>query len=99
MGGENLDYWPEHVRHVFAAVGKAMGGKRLAPGTLALVPSAHGSIVPDHLVTVGHVTGKEAGHRRGHFILAITGPRIDGRWSFRSGQLETLARLSVSPDA
>jgi hypothetical protein len=84
--------WPTDLQFVFAVIGRAMGEKRLSPGTLETIPTAQGSILADHRVTIIHVSGKDAGHKRGHYIVTITGSRIDGRWSFRSGELETLSR-------
>ena len=93
MNNEKLERWPEYVRLVFAAIGEVMSSKRLAPEMLSLIPIDRGSVVPDHVVTISHVTGKEARRRRGYFVVTITEPQINGRWRFWSGQLETLARL------
>jgi hypothetical protein len=90
----SLESWPEDLQHAFAAIGRAMNGKRLVPEILALVPSSHGSVVPQHLTSVSHVSGT-SGRRRGHYIIRIVGPRTDGQWRFRAGQLETLSRLAA----
>ena len=98
-----MEHWPNDVRRVFAAIGDAMAGRRLMPEMLSLIPNTHSSLIPGHSVTVSHVTGKALGKKRGHYIITITGQRVDGRWRFKSGQLERLARLSVlsgvSPDS
>jgi hypothetical protein len=86
--------WPTDLQSVFAAIGQAMGERRLSPEMLDTIPTTHGSILADHQVTVSHVSGKDAGHKRGHYIVTIIGSRIDGRWSFRSGELEMLSRTA-----
>jgi hypothetical protein len=91
----DLRHWSIDLQRVFATVGKAMGEGRLAPETLARIPGAHGSVLVDHDVTVTHVSGKDTGHRRGHYVVVVKGPRIDGRWTFRSGELERLSRLAA----
>lgn len=91
---QNLDpaYWPEHLQAVFRQVGKAMGGKRLDPDVLQRLPSNFGGILRGHSVRVEHRSG-EAGKPKGnHYAISIDGPRFDGSWTFRSGELERLAR-------
>src|SRR5690348_9793728 len=93
---DDLGWWPEHARAVFAAIGRAMGHKRLVPETLRLVPNAFGGILPDHLVGVIHVSGKLMGRRKGHYLFEIEGPVFAGRWGpFPSGKLENLPSLPV----
>ena len=91
MNRDDIDYWPPHLHPVFAALGKAMNGKRLSPTTLKCIPKGCGSIVADHEVVITHVSAKEAGHKRGHYLIAMSGP-VTARWTFRSGELESLAR-------
>jgi hypothetical protein len=93
---DDLGWWPEHARSVFAAIGRAMGHKRLVPETLPLVPSSFGSVLPGHLVRVIHVPGKLIGRRKGHYLFEIEGPVFAGRWGpFPSGKLEKLAKLAA----
>ncbi len=88
--------WPRHLHPVFVAISRVMAGRRLAPDMLSELPASAGSILPDHRVTVSHVSATEARWKRGHYLVNIVGPAIDGRWRFRSGQLERLATLSSS---
>ena len=90
-----IEWWPTHLHPVFAAVGKAMNGGRLYPEMLASVPQEFGGILPDHLVSIRHVSAKEIGGRKGHYILTINGPRFAGGWRFASGDLERLSRSAV----
>ena len=92
----NPDHWPEHLRPVFAAIGKAMGGKRLHPDVLHRVPVGMGQILADHQVTIEHLSGAAAGVAGNRYEININGPRILGGWSFRSGELEELAGASYS---
>lgn len=92
----NPDHWPEHLRPVFVAIGKAMDGKRLHPRVLQSVPIGMGAILADHQVTIKHLFGAAAGAAGNRYEIAIQGPRILGGWSFRSGELEELARASHS---
>jgi hypothetical protein len=83
------------LQSVFAAVGKAVGKKRLGPETLHSVATGHGCIVADHQVSISHVSGKEAGYKRGHYVIFVAGPRVDGRWRFGSGELEKLSKAAA----
>ncbi len=94
-GEEDFQWWPAHVQTVFTAIGQAMGEKRLNPQTLRSVPSAVGGILPGHQVTIRHVSGKELGRRKGHYLLIIDGPIFAGSWRFFSGNLETLSRSAA----
>ena len=95
---KRIDWWPSHVRNVFAALGQAMGGKRLTPKALLAFPNVHGSVLPDHDVVLRHTAGKENRKRKGFYTLEIDGPRFAGRWRFMSGELEVLSR-SAAADA
>ena len=95
MQEANLEHWPEDLRQVFAAVGKAMDGKRLSPGSLSLIAGIPETIVSEHSVSISHESGKACGQRKGRYIIRIVGPRVDACWAFRSGQLEALARSAV----
>lgn len=88
-----VDYWPEHLRAVFVAIGSAMAGKRLHPDTLEQVDLRNA--IADHHVAVLHRSAKTAGVTSNHYVIEIDGPRIIGRWPFRSGELETLARAAI----
>lgn len=85
----DLAYWPSHLHPVFAAIGVGMAGKRLHPDVLSRANVS--ATVPDHKVIVQHRKG-ETGPSGNHYVIDISGPRIVGRWPFRSGELEKLAR-------
>jgi hypothetical protein len=85
----DVAYWPAHLHPIFAAIGAGMAGKRLHPDVLEAADV--NATVPKHKVSVEHKKG-EAGPRGNHYVIDITGPQIIGRWSFRSGELEKLAR-------
>jgi hypothetical protein len=91
---QNLDWWPSHVRTIFAAIGRAMGEKRLTPETLLSVPSGFGSILDGHEVSVKHVSGKSLGRRKGYYQIDVEGPRFAGQWKLSSGELEKLSALA-----
>jgi len=84
------------MQQVFAAIGKVMGSGRLRPELLGEVSSAHGAIVDGHKVHVRHLSRDEIGDRRGRYEVEILGERwLDGgKWTFRSGELERLARAT-----
>jgi hypothetical protein len=92
MRHDPTGWWPNHVKKMFAAIGNAMDGKRLTPETLERLPTAFGSILPDHQVTVRHVSGKEHGRRKGIYVITVDGHPLGGRWQFTSGELEGLSR-------
>jgi hypothetical protein len=89
------DHWPDYLRLVFVAIGKAMGGK-LHPGVLHSVPVGMGAILAHHQVTIEHLSGAAAGAAGNRYEITIKGPRILGAWSFRSGELEELASAGNS---
>jgi len=80
---------------IFAAIGAGMDQKRLHPDVLNRTDVS--ATVPGHKVVVQHQKG-EAGPRGNHYVIEISGPRIAGRWPFRSGELEILAREAHAPD-
>jgi hypothetical protein len=96
-GDESLDWWPPHVQVILAAIGQAMGGKRLHPETLRSVPSRFGGILSGHQVTIEHISAKELGRRRkGRYQITVEGPVFGGQWGFRSGELERLSRAAAN---
>jgi hypothetical protein len=94
-GDDNPAWWPPHVQAILAAIGQAMGDKRLYPETLKSIPSAFGSILSGHQVIIEHISGKELGHRKGRYRITVEGPVFAGGWGFRSGDLEKLARAAA----
>jgi hypothetical protein len=92
MDRTHVEYWPAHLQSVFAMVGRSLGEKRLTPDIVGALPAACGAIVAGHQVCVSHVPGKRAGPRTGHYVVAITGPRINARVRLRPFELEKLSR-------
>ncbi len=92
MDSRRIEYWPACLQSVFAAVGKSMGDRRLAPDMLAWIREAPQKLVAGHRVNIDYVTGKRAGPRAGHYIVTILGPKINACWKFRPTELEQLAR-------
>jgi len=76
-----------------------MNGGRLVPQMLDAVLQDFGAILPNHKVTISHVSGSEIGRRRGRYSVTIDGPRFTGRWTFASGELECVSREAAEgPD-
>jgi hypothetical protein len=96
MGRSQIYYWPDYLQCVFAAVGRAMGDRRLVPDMLASISDDRGRVVAGHRLAIQYITGKRSGPRVGHYILTMEGPRINACWKFRPAELEELARL-VTP--
>lgn len=80
--------WPANLHPIFAAIGAGMDGKRLHPNVLDRIDVSQ--LVPEHRVSLQHQSGNISPHNN-QYLIEITGPRIDGRWPFRSGELEVLA--------
>lgn len=78
-------YWPTQLQEIFAAVGRAMGEKRLTPETLKLVR------MPDDQFTISHVARNDVSRKTGYYQISTCG----GRWKFRSGHLEKLCRAAA----
>jgi hypothetical protein len=89
---DNPDWWPPHVQAILAAIGQAMGDKRLHPETLKAVPNGLGSILSGHQVIIEHFPGRVFGRRKGRYQITVEGPAFAGKWGFRSGHLEKLSR-------
>jgi hypothetical protein len=45
-----------------------------------------------HRYEVRHVSGDDAKPAGNRYLITIEGPRIQGQWAFRSGELTSLAR-------
>ena len=88
-------YWPDHLRLVFRAIGRALGGKRLHPSALDSLPEETSAIVPGHRVAVHHNSKSAQPDRGAHYVVEIEGPALAGGWPFFSGELEQLARASA----
>jgi hypothetical protein len=92
MDRSRIYYWPDYLQCVFAAVGKAIGDRRLMPEMLASISDDRGRVVAGHRITIQYVAGKRSGPRAGRYILTIQGQRINACWRFRPIELEQLAR-------
>jgi len=88
--------WPIDLIRVFAAIGRAMGDQQLRPEMVDTLPNWNGAIIEDHMVKITHISGRDIGQKRGRYIIEIQGVRwLDGgRWTFASGELETLSRAA-----
>lgn len=85
MDEADPEYWPTQLQEIFAAVGVAIGERRLTPDTLRLVR------LPNEEFTIQHISAGEAGRKRGHYRISMAG----GAWNFRSGLLEKLSRAAI----
>jgi hypothetical protein len=85
MNEDDPEYWPTQLQEIFAAIGAAMGDKRLTPETLK---SVH---MPSDEFAISHVRGDEVGRKHGHYKISMTG----GQWAFQSGRLEKLSRAAA----
>jgi hypothetical protein len=92
MDRNNIEYWSAEMQAVFAAIGKLIRDKPLAPEVFSSIPNTRGSIVAGHEVTIDYVSGKRAGPRTGRYVVTIFGPRVNASWQFRSFELEKLSR-------
>jgi hypothetical protein len=93
---DDLGRWPPHVQTIFAAIGRALGERRLTPETLEAIPKEFGAILPAHLVAIFHVPARDLGRRRkGQYRVRVDGPIFGGGWHFSSGKLERLSRLAT----
>lgn len=90
----DVAHWPVHLHSIFATIGAAMAGKRLHPDVLRRTDVT--ATVPDHRVAVRH--RNEPSPRGNYYVIDVNGPRIAGQWTFRSGELETLAREAYGRD-
>ena len=96
MNREELTSWPSDLHLVFAALGRAMGERRLSPAILDKVPMGFGCLIADHHVHVTHKSKDELAQRRGRYFIEINGNRWDrGKWSLETGVLEKLSRLAA----
>lgn len=93
---EALQNWATDLVLVFAALGEAMGKQQLRPEILDTLPRGLGAIVDGHIVGITHQSGREFGKMRGRYTILMHGSRwVDGgKWTFLSGDLERLARVS-----
>jgi hypothetical protein len=87
-----LEYCSAELRVVFAAIGKLIRDKPLAPDVVTSIPNTRGSIVAGHEVAINYVSGKRAGPRTGRYRVTIYGPRVNVCWQFRPAELEKLSR-------
>jgi hypothetical protein len=47
--------------------------------------------MPNDQFKLSHVSGKDLGQRKGHYLITMKG----GRWSFQLGTLEKLSRAAA----
>jgi hypothetical protein len=92
MDRNSIEYWAAEWQAVFAAIGRLIRDKPLAPDDVRSIPNTLGSIVAGHEVAINYVSGKRAGPRTGRYVVTICGPRIKSGWQFRPFELEKLSR-------
>jgi hypothetical protein len=92
MDRDRIEYWPAYLQSVFAAIGRAMGERKLTPAVVQALPSGRSAIVAGHQVSVAHSPGRRAGPRTGHYVITVTGGQINVCWRFRAFELEKLSR-------
>lgn len=96
MDAARLDFYPEDVRCILAALGKVMGSGRLHPGLVRDNASAWEDVLEGHFVAIKHTPKSELGGKSGRYEIAVHGKRWGGStWTFWSGQLEELARKAT----
>jgi hypothetical protein len=76
---------------IFAALGKACDGKRLSPEALGRLAGEY-QIFERHRVIVTHRSAREMNSKHGQYQIEIVGAAVDGKWHFRQGELDHLAR-------
>src|SRR5690242_11219984 len=84
---------PPDVQAILAVVARKVGPGRLTPDKVLGIAGDIEAAIRHHHVTLEHRPKTPTGvkpHQRGAYRLTIAGPRIDGVWTFRSGELETL---------
>jgi hypothetical protein len=96
MDREKIVSWPPDLQCVFAAIGQVINGKRLHLDQLRSLSSEPDRILAGHRVMISHISGKNTGKRKGHYTIAIVGPRVDGQWHLQSGELERLSRAAAA---
>jgi hypothetical protein len=92
MDRDHIEYWPAYLQSVFAAVGRAMGERKLTPAILNAVPEGRSAIVAGHQVSIVHAPSPRGGPRTGYYVITITGGQINVCWRLRTVELETLSR-------
>jgi hypothetical protein len=89
----DLADWPMHLHPIFAAIGRTMGDASLQPAMLSLTSYLN---IQDHEITVAHISGEQAKPGSNRYSITTKGPAIDGKWAFRSGTLDQLARSAAA---
>ena len=89
----HLSEWPKDLVSIFAALGAAMGPRRLSPELVFETANVWGRAVEGHEVTITHL-------RHSHcYSIHLDGDRWKLRsWEIRSGALEKLCRMAAFSD-
>ena len=90
------DLLPEAAT-VIRCLAKEMQGKAVEPNFVHEAFVRMGAPLVDHTVVIHHVPHTPKGARPKllpKYVVTIAGKRIDGRWSFRPGQLSKLLKLA-----
>lgn len=95
----SLSSWPNYLHPIFLEIGQAMDGRQLHPNMLEHLSGVVFHVSDQHSAVVKHLSGERAMPGGNRYEITIKGPRIDGKWHFRSGELADLARQAVSEQA
>jgi len=93
----SLDDLLPDVAVVIRCLAKEMQGKAVEPNVVHDAFVRIREPLVDHTVVIHHVPRSPKGARPKvlpHYVVTIAGKRIDGRWSFRPGQLSKLLKLA-----
>jgi hypothetical protein len=97
-----LEWWPEFVREMFAAIGAALNCRPLDPDVDYNIAASW----PEHRIEITYASAKDleeefgGHHGDGTYLVEIHGPRFGGaRWEFQQEDLDALvaAALSLRP--
>ena len=94
----SLEWWPEFVREMFAAIGAELQGKPLDPDTDYDIAASW----PGHRIEITHASAEEleeefgGHHGHGTYLVEIHGPKYGGaRYEFRQEDLDTLVAAAL----
>jgi hypothetical protein len=90
-----VDWAATPIFPALVLIGRTLSGRKLNPNVLVEIKDLEGCI-PDHRMQLVHISGKSLDAKRGRYELTISGPRLTGKWSFRSGLLEDLAAKAAA---
>jgi len=95
----DLADFPPDVEVVIRALAREMRGKPVEPQFIHDALNRMGEPLPGHTVVIHYVSRSTKNVRPvvlPHYVITIAGNRLDGRWSFRPGQLSKLLKAAQS---